>query len=60
MEWGRVAILVASAEPCVMGEATAWPEGELQARLKIEEGDRAMVEFRANDAKRVGNPRPSR
>jgi hypothetical protein len=43
----------------LMGERCAGPNGELQAMLKIKEGDGAMLELRADDALRW-KTKPSR
>ncbi|MNG38641.1 hypothetical protein D3C84_1264170 [compost metagenome] len=35
-----------------MGQAGAWPQGQLQARLQVDEHHRAMFELAADDAGR--------
>ena len=40
-------------QAAVRGEALAWPQGQLQSRAQVEEGDRAILQLRADDALRA-------
>jgi hypothetical protein len=45
--------LLADGKSGVMRQTGTRPERQLQARLQVEEGDRAMLEFPADDALRA-------
>jgi inosine-uridine nucleoside N-ribohydrolase len=40
-------------QSCILGKALAWPGGELQALLQLEESNRAVFELLADDAVRL-------
>jgi hypothetical protein len=41
------------SETCIMSEAFAWPEGELESILQVKENDCAMFEFLSDYALRL-------